>query len=80
MTVTIEIAKHSAETYRSPTPSIQSPQQILDSLGLDFSCADDGVLQDGVPENDLDYLTPHRNGFLRTILDAYAGHHHVVLR
>ncbi|KAG8903601.1 hypothetical protein FRB99_002952 [Tulasnella sp. 403] len=80
MPITIHIASHPANPYGPPVPSPKSPQQLLNGLGREFACVEGGVIQDCVPENDLEYLTPHRNGFVRAILDAYAGHHHVVLR
>lgn len=80
MTITIQIASHPSNSYTPPGPAPNSPQQLLNGLGREYACTDNGVVQESVPESDLEYLTPHRNGFLRTILDAYAGHHHVVLR
>ncbi|KAG8949766.1 hypothetical protein FRC04_008306 [Tulasnella sp. 424] len=80
MTITIQIASHPSNPYTPPGPAPSSPQQLLNGLGREYSCTENGIVQESVPESDLEYLTPHRNGFLRTILDAYAGHHHVVLR
>lgn len=80
MTITIQIASHPSNSYTPPGPAPNSPQQLLNGLGREYACTDNGIVQESVPESDLEYLTPHRNGFLRTILDAYGGHHHVVLR
>ncbi|KAG8904669.1 hypothetical protein FRC00_013836, partial [Tulasnella sp. 408] len=79
MTITIQIASHPSNSYTPPGPAPNSPQQLLNGLGREYACTDNGIVQESVPESDLEYLTPHRNGFLRTILDAYGGHHHVVL-
>lgn len=80
MPVTIHIASHPSNPYQPPAPSPTSTGEVLAGLGPAYACGSNGVFQDSIPSSDMDYMTPHRNGFVRTILDAYAGHHHIVLR
>ena len=78
MPVTIAIASHPSNPYKPPAASPTTPGELIDGLGDGYACKK--VIQHSTPMEDIAYLTPHRNGFVRSVLDAYAGHHHVVIR
>ncbi|KDQ07441.1 hypothetical protein BOTBODRAFT_180718 [Botryobasidium botryosum FD-172 SS1] len=82
MPVTFTVAQHSADPITSTRlDRIQSSPEGL----LKNACRNQGkqcteFLQSSLHDQDLSTLIPWNNGFVRTVLEAYNRHHHVVIR
>ncbi|KAF4618562.1 hypothetical protein D9613_009791 [Agrocybe pediades] len=82
MPVTFEVASHAATQVKPSYRSLKTIDDLLASTWGEYSktTRSKEILQSSLVDPNLSRISATHNGFVNTVVNAYNGHHHLVLR
>lgn len=80
MPVTFTVVQHPANPVAPPRSSMHSTETLLKYACLQQGAMCAEMLQSSANGEDFAALSPLKNGFVGTVMEAYVKHHHLIIR